>query len=190
MRRIEWPTAVSDFAVKDNCNILDETIFQWICDEYLKSDVSKMICEEAQCTNAIAGEAIAESLLEGSQKNVNTRRIDEYYKSSWLTQLRYLSWRSFTMTVRDPVVLKVRLLQTIIAALLAGVIYGGTEMSQSTIMNYNGALFSLVCNMNWLFQNSAVELFCFEMPIFLREYQSGLYRTDAYFLAKNLAEVI
>lgn len=29
-----------------------------------------------------------------------------------------------------------------------------------------------------------------EMPIFLREYGSGLYRTDVYYLAKNLAEVM
>ncbi|VDN60274.1 unnamed protein product [Dracunculus medinensis] len=31
--------------------------------------------------------------------------------------------------------------------------------------------------------------FCSELPIFLREHRGGLYRSDTYFLAKNIAEI-
>lgn len=32
------------------------------------------------------------------------------------------------------------------------------------------------------------QVFCAELPVFLREHRSRLYRTDAYFLGKSLAE--
>ena len=34
-----------------------------------------------------------------------------------------------------------------------------------------------------------LQSFPHELPVFMREYGSGLYRTDAYYLAKTLAEV-
>lgn len=33
-----------------------------------------------------------------------------------------------------------------------------------------------------------VQVFCAELPIFLREHRNGMYRTDVYFLCKTLAE--
>lgn len=33
------------------------------------------------------------------------------------------------------------------------------------------------------------KVFCEEFPVFLREFRSGLYRTDTYFLGKTMAEV-
>ena len=33
------------------------------------------------------------------------------------------------------------------------------------------------------------QVFCVEMPIFLREHFNGMYRTDVYFLSKTLAEL-
>ncbi|VDK46948.1 unnamed protein product [Anisakis simplex] len=119
--------------------------------------------------------------------------------------MRYLIWRSFLTTVRNPVLLRVRLFQTVVSrtychkmksigkqlqiiGVLIGLVYLGTSVQQSTILNINGVLFTLVCNMNYLFQFVVVEVFCVEMPIFLREHANGLYRTDTYFIAKNLAE--
>jgi ABC-type multidrug transport system permease subunit len=32
-------------------------------------------------------------------------------------------------------------------------------------------------------------VFCQELPIFLREHQSGMYRTDVYFLSKTIADL-
>ena len=36
---------------------------------------------------------------------------------------------------------------------------------------------------------SVVNVFCMEMPIFLREHFNGMYRADVYFLAKQLTEL-
>lgn len=34
-----------------------------------------------------------------------------------------------------------------------------------------------------------LQVFCAELPIFLREHRNGMYRTDIYFLCKTLAEM-
>lgn len=55
-------------------------------------------------------------------------------------------------------------------------------------MNLNGALFLILTTLT--FQNvfSVIDVFCAEMPVFLRESREHLYRTDVYFFAKTLAE--
>lgn len=37
--------------------------------------------------------------------------------------------------------------------------------------------------------DAIVQVFCSEMPVFLREHFNGMYRVDVYFLCKTLAEV-
>uniref|UniRef100_A0A915LM58 ABC transporter domain-containing protein n=1 Tax=Meloidogyne javanica TaxID=6303 RepID=A0A915LM58_MELJA len=61
------------------------------------------------------------------------------YKSTWFQQFRALLRRSFFVTLREPMLLKI---------------------------------------------------FCDELPIFMREHLSSLYRVDTYFIAKNIAELI
>lgn len=34
-----------------------------------------------------------------------------------------------------------------------------------------------------------LQVFCTELPVFLREHKNGMYRTDVYFLCKTLAEM-
>ena len=75
-----------------------------------------------------------------------------------------------------------------IIALILGVIYYGQENNQSGIMNINGALFLLLTNMSFSNMFAVVNVFCMELPIFLREHFNGMYRTDVYFLCKQIAE--
>lgn len=77
-------------------------------------------------------------------------------------------------------------------------------------MNINGAIFLFLTNMTFqnvfsvanvrkllnIFANRTnsnisyfSQVFCAELPVFLREHRSRLYRTDTYFLGKSLAEL-
>ncbi|KAL3083748.1 hypothetical protein niasHT_036741 [Heterodera trifolii] len=126
---------------------------------------------------------------DGAMEN-HRRNALQRYKSTWFQQFRVLTKRSFFVTLREPMLLRVRLFQTLLVGLLLGSIYWNTAVTQSTVMNINGLMFQAVANMNFMFQFAAVHVFCDELPIFMREHSSNLYRVDTYFLAKNLAELV
>ncbi|CAK5076470.1 unnamed protein product [Meloidogyne enterolobii] len=112
------------------------------------------------------------------------------YKSTWFQQFRALLRRSFFVTLREPMLLKVKLFQTLLISIILGTIYFQTPIRQTTVMNINGLIFQSIANMNFMFQFAAVHIFCDELPIFMREHLSSLYRVDTYFIAKNIAELI
>ncbi|KAG1660611.1 Protein white [Nymphon striatum] len=92
------------------------------------------------------------------------------YKASWCGQLKTLLHRSYLNTMRTPLVTAVRIMQSVVIALVIGLIYLGQKYDGKGIMNIDGT-------------------FCPELPLFLREHWNGMYRTDTYFLAKNIAEI-
>lgn len=112
----------------------------------------------------------------------------ERYRADWFTQLRAIMWRSWISGIKNPLLIKVRLLQTVMVALLIGFIFYQQSLDQDGVMNINGALFLFLTNMT--FQNvfAVINVFCGELPLFLRESRSQLYRPDTFFLGKTLAE--
>ncbi|KAH7698941.1 Protein WHT-7 a [Aphelenchoides avenae] len=169
---------------------------QRICDTFLSTEYGKQFLEESLGSSAgtrrssTTSDSSETEFLVRPHKARRTEEPVEKFKSTWCQQFAALTKRSFLVTMREPMVLRVRLFQTIIIALLFGMVYFNTQVAQTTIMNINGLLFQCVANMSFMFQFAAVTLFCNELPVFLREHQSNLYRTDTYFLSKNVAEVI
>ncbi|KAK2584256.1 hypothetical protein KPH14_006667 [Odynerus spinipes] len=151
-----------------------------VCDTFQKSEYGMKIALEAETVN---GE-FEDSLKETKFSN-NTRSP---YKASWCEQFRAVLWRSWLSVIKEPILIKVRLLQTILVSLLIGVIYFNQRLDQDGVMNINGALFIFLTNMT--FQNvfAVISVFCAELPVFLREHRNGMYRTDVYFICKTMAE--
>uniref|UniRef100_A0A183F553 ABC2_membrane domain-containing protein n=1 Tax=Heligmosomoides polygyrus TaxID=6339 RepID=A0A183F553_HELPZ len=85
--------------------------------------------------------------------------------------------------------IKVQLFQTMICALITGMVYFQTAISADTIISINGILFNLVRNLNFMFQFQAVPVLTMELTIMLRENANGIYTSTAYFIGKNLAEL-
>ena len=73
-------------------------------------------------------------------------------------------------------------------SLILGAIFFGQEHTTAGVTSINGALFLMIANINNI-MISVVNVFCMEMPIFLREHFNGMYRADVYFLSKQLVEV-
>ncbi|PIC41623.1 hypothetical protein B9Z55_008975 [Caenorhabditis nigoni] len=111
------------------------------------------------------------------------------YNASFFTQFKALFWRSWLTVIRDPNLLKVRLLQIIITALITGLVFFQTPITPATIISINGIMFNHIRNMNFMLQFPNVPVITAELPIVLRENANGVYRTSAYFLAKNIAEL-
>ncbi|KAF7270964.1 hypothetical protein GWI33_016096 [Rhynchophorus ferrugineus] len=111
------------------------------------------------------------------------------YKASWCAQFRAVLWRSWLSILKEPLLVRVRLLQTILVSLILGSIYYGQVVNQDGVMNINGVLFIFLTNLT--FQNvfAVINVFSAELPLFLREHKNGMYRTDVYFLGKTIAEI-
>ncbi|XP_011702056.1 PREDICTED: protein white isoform X1 [Wasmannia auropunctata] len=150
------------------------------CDTFRRSEYGANIALQAEIVH---GEF--EDTLKRFEHSKNSGRV---YKASWCEQFRAVLWRSWLSVIKEPILIKVRFLQTIMVSLLIGVIYFGQRVDQDGVMNINGALFIFLTNMT--FQNvfAVINVFCAELPIFLREHKNGMYRTDVYFICKTLAE--
>ncbi|XP_033221030.1 ABC transporter G family member 3-like [Belonocnema kinseyi] len=151
-----------------------------ICDTFQKSAMGTKIALEA---GTIQGEY--EDLVDWK---IGSSRGTSPYKASWCEQFRAVLWRSWLSVIKEPILIKVRFLQTVMVSLLIGTIFFGQRLDQDGVMNINGAIFIFLTNMT--FQNvfAVINVFCAELPIFLREQRNGMYRTDVYFLCKTLAE--
>ncbi|XP_065178253.1 protein white-like isoform X1 [Sycon ciliatum] len=110
-------------------------------------------------------------------------------RESWCTQLRVIMKRSWLAFVRDPGLIRVRFIQTIFTALLAGIVYLRMADNQSRVQNAAGIIFFMVTNQvfNPLF--SVLQVFPLELPLFLRDVQNRMYATNVYFLSKTLTEL-
>ncbi|KAA0198904.1 hypothetical protein HAZT_HAZT004839 [Hyalella azteca] len=111
------------------------------------------------------------------------------YKASWTSQFSAVLVRSTLEILRDPTQLRIKIIQTIMIALLLGLIFLDQENDQAGAKNCISVLFLLLTNMT--FQNTfgVVNLFATEVEIFTREHENGMYRSDVFFIAKNVAEI-
>ncbi|XP_053662239.1 protein white isoform X1 [Anopheles marshallii] len=152
-----------------------------ICDSFAVSPIAREVLETA----SVVGKGMDEPYMLQPMEGVGSTG----YRSSWWTQFYCILWRSWLSVLKDPMLVKVRLLQTAMVATLIGSIYFGQVLDQDGVMNINGSLFLFLTNMT--FQNvfAVINVFSAELPVFLREKRSRLYRVDTYFLGKTIAEL-
>ncbi|XP_044261652.1 protein white isoform X2 [Tribolium madens] len=150
-----------------------------ICDKFERSNIGVKIALEA---------ATAER--EGGYYDIwiNGESFKSPYKASCWAQFKAVLWRSLLAVFKEPLLIKVRLLQTLIISLVIGAIYFGQVLNQDGVMNINGVLFVFLTNMT--FQNvfAVINVFSGELPVFLHEHRNGMYRPSIYFISKTLAE--
>nr|AMZ04159.1 ATP binding cassette transmembrane transporter [Palaemon carinicauda] len=159
-----------------------------VCDSYRDNEglANDQLVESAMKRPA-AGDALATIKLPKSP-----------YRASWLNQFSAMTRRSWLEQLRDPVVSVVRIVQNMMFGLIFGLIYLGAgewseELTTTDIMqnvqNIQGVLFIFITNMTFSVLFPVVVTFSGVMPLFLREHWNGLYRTDVYFLTRNLVEL-
>jgi hypothetical protein len=73
---------------------------------------------------------------------------------------------------------------------MVGLCFAGTvSETQAGIQSVQGALFIFVTENTFMPMYSTLVLFPLELPLFMREYHSGLYSTHLYYLSKMAAMV-
>ncbi|KAF2368395.1 ABC transporter-like [Trinorchestia longiramus] len=112
------------------------------------------------------------------------------YRSNFFDQFAALSRRSFYEISRDPVVTIIKTVTAIFFALIFGSIYFGLDPSDPNgVMDISGALFVFITNNTFSYMFPTITVFAAATPLFLREHWNGLYRTDAYFISRNIIEL-
>lgn len=64
-----------------------------------------------------------------------------------------------------------------------------TKYDQRGSFNFNAAIFFYLTCLTLINSLCVVNIFCSEMPIFLREHNSGMYTVNSYFVMRNVAEL-
>lgn len=77
-----------------------------VCDAFQKSEHGVKLALEAE---AISGE------FEDSLRDSRYSKNRSMYKASWCEQFRAVLWRSWLSVVKEPILIKVRLLQTVVS---------------------------------------------------------------------------
>lgn len=76
-----------------------------ICDAFQKSEHGIKIALEAETTN---------NEFDDSMRDSKYSKNRSLYKASWCEQFRAVLWRSWLSVIKEPILIKVRLLQTVV----------------------------------------------------------------------------
>ncbi|KAK9721490.1 hypothetical protein K7432_003371 [Basidiobolus ranarum] len=114
------------------------------------------------------------------------------YRSSFTTQFRYLLKRAGRNALRNKLILRAKLFQTIFFALLVGLIYlriPNKDSVSAQLQDMAGSLF--LAGTNQLFSTAmpTISVFSDERNVFLREHGGGYYGLSAYFFSKIIVEL-
>ncbi|KAK3856690.1 hypothetical protein Pcinc_037017 [Petrolisthes cinctipes] len=114
------------------------------------------------------------------------------YRATWFNQFWAMLRRSALEVIRDPLLLGVKIGQTMFFAVVFGLIYLNVNQKGSydvAARNLSSVLFIFITNLTFSNMFPVITTFSAVMPLFLREHWNGLYRTDVYFLTKTLVEI-
>lgn len=110
-------------------------------------------------------------------------------KSRW-KEIFYVSQRTLRNVYRNPSLVLLQTIVSVLFAVLVGLIYLQVDKSQDTgVKNRMGAIFFIVTN-QVMSNLSAIELFLKERILFIHENASGFYNVSTYFVAKLLCDLI
>ncbi|CAL1533117.1 unnamed protein product [Lymnaea stagnalis] len=152
-----------------------------ICDGFMDSPQARYIKEQIETQKREVD--LSDHIL------MNEVTGESRYSSSLMVQVVNLFWRSWTSQYRDDMLFGVRIMQTVVMALVLGLVYLQLDVDQKGVMNINGALFLLLTNVSFTNMFAVLTSFPEEMGIVMREYGSGLYRIDLYYFTKTMAEI-
>ncbi|KAJ9466210.1 Protein white [Diplonema papillatum] len=111
------------------------------------------------------------------------------YAAGVVTQITALSQRSMRNIVRNPMLSKARVMQSVVLGLFIGAIFWDPGDDKDGITAKKGALFFVTVNQAMLPLMGTLHTFPTELGLVLREQQSSLYSMPAYFGSKSVIEL-
>jgi ATP-binding cassette subfamily G (WHITE) protein 1 len=134
-----------------------------------------------------AAQYVVEPLKLPTQGGFKTSDVLE--RAPFTSQFYLLSQRALRNAWRNKLMLKGRFAQTIFLGVLMGLIFLQLGTDQRGIQDREGSLFFVAVNGIMTSTMGVLSIFAAEKNVFIREYESGLYRLPAYFLSRTFVEL-
>jgi len=148
----------------------------------------KFICDGFE-TSTFAQDLKKEIADSNQSSRVEIRSDSSSIKTNTFNQLKWLMWRDGLSSIRNPLETKILISQTVVIALMFGLIYLNLKVDQEGIQNINGVIFLLVTNSSFSNMFPVLNSFTPMVPLFLRENKNGMYRVINFYLSKFLIDV-
>ncbi|CAG0895867.1 unnamed protein product [Darwinula stevensoni] len=110
-------------------------------------------------------------------------------RPGYAAQVCLLLWRDAMDIIRNPAVLKLRLVQKLLLAVIIGFIYMGLGRNQRGIQDTEGAIFVFLTENSFLCTYAVLQVFPRELPVFLREHRNGVCSLPAYYSSKVISQI-
>lgn len=128
--------------------------------------------------------------LNKNQNRTKLMKEQNDHSKSRMTEILYVSQRTIRNAFRNPALVAMQTIVTILFGLLVGLIYLQIDRSEDTgVKNRLGVIFFVVTN-QVMSNLSAIELFLKERVLFIHENASGYYHVSTYFIAKLVCDLI
>ena len=113
------------------------------------------------------------------------------HRAPFLRQFWYLLGRASRNAIRNPLVIRVRIFQTVFVAVFIGLSFINLNRLSPTeqIQNKFGVIFFMALNQFFSSATGVMTIFAVEKFVFFREYRAGYYGLPAYYLSKVLVEL-
>ena len=121
-----------------------------------------------------------------------TTPVTQYrHKAPFQRQFWYLLGRASKNAIRNPLIIRVRIIQTLVVALFVGLSFVNLNRlsPQQQIQDKAGVIFFMALNQFFSSATSVMTIFAVEKYVFFREYGAGYYGLPAYYISKVLVEV-
>jgi len=129
-----------------------------------------------------------EVILSDEMKKTNLKHYLGY-PSTWLTQFWIIFLRSYQVIRRNTVLTLVRFIQTIVLAVIVGLIFLRLGYTQVNVQDRAGVLFFIMLNQMMNSLMTGLSLFSEERPVFLRERAARAYHVSSYFFGKIFSQL-
>ena len=155
-----------------------------LCDGFATSEEGRQV--EQEVAGQVGGAVVQEG---GTATWDHLAGSSSPYLATWRQQFAALAWRTGLANLRNPMAMRTRLGQAIIIALILGVLYWQQDSNQQGVQNINGALYILLAYISFAYIYFEVTAFLSELQVFRQEHFAGMYRIDAYFLARQVVDL-
>lgn len=115
---------------------------------------------------------------------VRSRKID-----GWLRKIKPLVVREFTQNVRNPTLLKTKVVQSVVFGMFVGLLYLRMGNAQVDVQNKTGAMFFMIINQVMSNVFSTVDVFPSNLKIFKYDHERNKYPLFMYYFIKTTIDV-